>query len=169
MTYDQFRDLERHTKQGVQKHTHQLETAFQSSVSQANPLESMNINVGYLLSLIRLIDEFTIVEINKERYETETDYLYHLWRLIRSMRRLLKCKMEETKQKDFRTRELKAQAMIGEVSTGQNGEYIDNQKAFDTESYIGEIFEDLVADMEVRGMLTYKKEDPMQAMGKFSD
>lgn len=169
MGVNQTKQLNNHIAKGVALHTSDLETAFQSTVSQANPLESMNINVGYLLSLIRLIDEFTIVEIRKNDYNSETDYLYHLWRLTRSMRRLLKCKMSEEKSKEFRRRELEAQNMIGEVTTGADNEYVDNQKAFETESYIGEIFEDLVADMEQRGMLTYKKEDPMNAMGKFSD
>jgi hypothetical protein len=169
MVINQFKRLEQHTRRGGQMHGNDMENMFSSSINQ-NPLETMNMNVGYLLSLIRLIDEYTIIEIARDRYETEVQYLNHLWRIIRSMYRLLSCKMDDVKRTDFKKRIFTdTPKQMQEVSQGANGEYVDNDKAFITESFIGEIFQDLVADMESRGMLTYKKENPMEAMGKFSD
>jgi len=166
--------LNQHIADGQQVHKSQLDNAFESNIRQVNPLntdlDSMSINVGYLISLIRLIDEYTMVEITRANYPTEVSYLQQLWRIVKSMYGLLTCKMQPDTKAEFKKRIFyTSRKMIQNVVQDTKGKYIDVGLAYDTEIFISEIFQDLINHMEQRGMLTYKKEDPNFAMGKFSD
>ena len=166
--------LGNYVAEGKQLHNTKLDNMFESDIRQVNPLnndmDSMSINVGYLISLIRMIDEFSMVEISRQNYSTEVQYLQQLWRIVKSMYGLLTCKMKtETKNMFKKKIFYTSREMIKNVNQDNKGKYIDVGLAFDTEVYICEIFQDLINHMEQRGMLTYKKEDPRGAMGNFSD
>jgi len=55
------------------------------------------------------------------------------------------------------------------VENADGDQFWDNNKAIDLRSDIDEVLAILMEDMENRGMLTYKAEDPKLAMGRFSD
>jgi len=116
-----------------------------------------------------MIDEYTLSEINHDKYSSEIAYIQHLWRIVRSMMRLLSCKMQLDKKDFFRKKIQTALEEINKISVGENAEFINSNQVFKTETIIGEIFEGFIHHMEDIGMLTFKKDDPMKAMGRFSD
>ena len=58
---------------GTTVHKTDTERAFKSDIEEVNSLESMNINMGYLISLIRLIDEYTITELRRGEFAREVE------------------------------------------------------------------------------------------------
>ena len=163
------RELSSHVMKGKADHQERIASTMDTALTNLDPMETMNINGGYLLALIRLVDEYTIIELNKDTYN-DVKYLQSLMRIVRSMTRLLSCKMNVEKKTLFKKRINDVINMIQTVVVGgKDNHYIDPQKSFETETILGEIFEDLLDDMERRGLLTYRAENPMNAMGKFSD
>ena len=164
----QIQTMEADIRKGITSYSDPLEKTFASTVN-ADPLEVININSGFLLALIRLIDEFTLTEINKNTYGSENAYTEHLFRITRSMLRLLSCKMQPDRKKDFKDRINNVLIKMGNISVGNDGDYINPKVSFQVESDIGEIFESLISYMEAISMLTYKADDPNKAMAKFDD
>jgi len=88
--------------------------------------------------LIRLVDEYTIIELNKDTYN-DVKYLQSLMRIVRSMTRLLSCKMNVEKKTLFKKRINDVINMIQTVVVGgKDNHYIDPQKSFETETILGE-------------------------------
>ena len=141
--------------------------------TQDDILETFNLNVGYLLTIQRLIDEYVFVKVNgiQGQGKQNDEYYLHLWEIIDTIKTLLVCKMD----KDIRISiEAKLENLLDDiknlfVENSDGDKYWDKHKAIKLRSDIDNVLALLMQDMESRGMLTYKTEDPRLAMGRFGD
>ena len=166
-----FREVRREHNQ-VQKT--RVEEGFRSDMNfESQMLETLNMNNGYLLIILRLMDEFTILKINgvNQAGKLTPEYYYQLWEILDMIINYISCKMDDSLKKNIKKR---MDDLFDRVNTcftnHSNGEMFMN--VFESRRLrkdLGQVFEDLLENMEKRGMLTYKAEDPSKAMGDFTD
>lgn len=150
-----------------------LQSAFNSDVpTPRETIETLNINTGYLLSILRLIDEWVIIRVNgiTNIGRDNPDYFYMQLRLCKTILHLINCKMKPETRESFRTTVVKLKEMFESMFVSTDaGKYFNNFQKDRYDDEIGELFENILIEMDKRGMLTYKKDDPIGALGKFSD
>lgn len=152
-----------------------LQSDIQSSSDVTS--ETFNINTGYLLTILRLIDEYNIIKINGIQGvgKNNPDYFYQLTELLESIMILLSPKMVPPKMTEEERNNMETEFLniIETIETvfqhTPNGMFIDGKKAFETRMRLNNIMRTILGFMEKAGMLTFKSDDPHLAMGKFSD
>lgn len=135
-------------------------------------LEEKNMNTGYLLTILRLIDEFSLTKImGVQRGEKYTpNHYYHLYEVLDAIFDLIFCKMSPEVQKNFDNRLESIRVEIdGLFTESEFGTFMDKGKGLRIRQMINSLFRDMLINMDTRGMLTYKSDDPRFAMSKFTD
>jgi hypothetical protein len=134
--------------------------------------EKYNLNAGYLLMLARLIDEFIVIKCNSMTASgrTNPDVYYQMWEQLDMIENILACKQKAAKRDEIKVHLDEALVLIKQVGgTSEVGQFVDVDVYIKTRKLLGQLFEDLTTDMENRGMLTFRAEDPLKAMAKFTD
>lgn len=150
----------------------QIQSQFQEIEYTPKTLEQFNINTGYLLTILRLIDEYSIIKVNgmNNNGKNNPEYYYQLFEVLEMILDMIYCKMTLENQKGFQKRLDYVQSMIEEIFIETDDNMLmDKIQSLKLRREISLIFRDLLFNMEERGMLTYKTDDPKFAMGKFSD
>jgi len=166
---------QRQTKMMQNSRRDMIKKDFEADVSELNPiqqLENLNINTGYLLTILRLIDQFSITKINGIGGvgKDNPDYYYQLYELLEMLLDMLYCKMKPEDKQSFQKRLDRVYKNIEMIfKETENGVFINKVNSMRLRRDIVMLFRDLLDNMEKRGMLTYKTDDPKFSMGKFSD
>jgi len=171
------RTLERHDarlKRESMRDT--VQEDYQSKIARPNDsefmLETFNINSGYLLSILRLLDEFTILKVNgiTGHGKHNTDYYYQMYEILEMIVDTIYPKMTKETGEFFDEALQKISESIDDAfEETSRGIFVNRTKARKVRKEIGRIYRELLMHMEKRGLLTYKREDPKHAMSKFHD
>lgn len=157
-------------------HKDKLKESFRSEIR--TPMDQItgekdvfNINTGYLLSILRLIDEYTILKVNGiQGQKNNIDYYMQMWEILEMILDLVSPKMDEKQIKLIDDELTECRKNIAEVFQGtQKGIWMDPMKALELRGRFGKMFRNMLVIMERRGMLTYIKDNPLDAMSNFSD
>lgn len=134
-------------------------------------LEVLNLNTGYLLTILRLIDQFSTLKVNGINFSKMTpDYYYQMYETLEMILDLMYCKMKKEEQENLQYRlDIIFNTVESMFVETDDDMMMDKNKAIRLRRDIGLLFRDLLTTMEKRGILTYKADNPKMAMGKFSD
>jgi hypothetical protein len=132
--------------------------------------EKFNLNSAYLLMLARIMDQFSIFKANSmtSTGRSNPDVYYPMWEQLDLMENTLACKQSPTKRTEYRDRLRNLLTRIKNVGiTNDQGMFVNDSEYMEIRYELGVLFEDLLINMEERGLLTFKAEDPLKAMSKF--
>jgi hypothetical protein len=165
-------DLDRYNNK-KNKTSQQADQALQSCITPDSLIvEKFNLNAGYLLLIARIMDEFCMVKSTAMTAtgRTDPDVYYQMWEQLDLFENILFCKQQPEKKTQIKEWLEKLLNQIKNVSiTSEQGMFVDVESYFNIRRELGSLFETLLNDMEVRGLLTYKAEDPLKAMSRFND
>jgi hypothetical protein len=152
----------------------ELKDRVQSDMQMATEVDKavFNINTGYLLSILRLMDEFTIVKVNGIRGEGKlnSEYYYQMWELLEMIADMISPKITKEDRAEIDKRLDDVLNRIDNIfEVTQRGVFVKKREALTLRSDIGKLFRYILQSVERIGMLTYKAEDPSKAMGNFMD
>ena len=136
--------------------------------------EMMNLNAGYLVCILKLMDDFTYVKVNGLQGNKDSqEFFIYVWELLDSMRILLAPKIIPRRPEEYKMI-MKAMDMVYEqmgtifVQT-HDGLYVNKWEAMNLRRKIGNIYQQLLIEMEYLGMLTFMRSNPNLAMTKYTD
>jgi hypothetical protein len=130
-----------------------VQQGFQSDMNfDSQVLETLNMNNGYLLIILRLMDEFTLLKVNgigEQRNKNSPEYYYQLWEILDMIVNFITCKMRLDVKDDIKNR---MNDLFDKVNTcfkqSEHGLYMNPIEARKLRKDLGQIFEDLLDNIK---------------------
>jgi hypothetical protein len=141
---------------------------------QISSEEIFTLNTGYLITILKLVDEFCFIKVNGYNNSRESyNYFLLQWEIIDMINTLLAPKLikrDKIRKKDFDDRIDNMIEFIDKIyQQTDNGLFVNKTQTLRLRRQFTKLFEDQIIAIEDLGMLTLGKENPMKAMGKFYD
>jgi hypothetical protein len=134
-------------------------------------MEAVNMNAGYLLSVLALVEEFRILKLRGYAGSRKNpDYYDNLWNILFTMRDLLDPKMSKEETQMIDTSLFFCRQKIDELFLStQKGIYADSNSMFKVLLMLSDMFRYMLQVMNKIGMLTKKESSPLDAMKEMSE
>jgi len=154
-----------------------IERSIETDRNLANDItgEVYNLNAGYLLLILRVADEYCFIKTRGIPPYMSKDCPEYFFELIERLSMMIDLCSPKFKQKkeilidlDAKLKKLLENIDLS-FQSKSNGIYINPRHLFQLKLDMGSLFRDIFNKMEELGMLTFIKDNPNFAMGKYGD